>query len=300
MFQTPILVIAYHRVESTHDVFEALRQLKPEKLYVAADGAISNDRTDYQHCLKARCVFVPEWKCEMKTLFKDTHQGKSKMFMQAMQWFFEQEEEGIVLFDDTVPTLDFFHFCRQMLETYRSDRRIGHISGSYLLKHNRLDEGSYYFSAYPLTWGFATWRDRFENFDLKMKELENVVFRTLTDKYLMKKKHANFWQRRFRILQKNQVDIWEYQYIFHLWNQGALTVVPNVNLVENRGFLTKRRRIRKLNRPLGTIHPIRQNTKVEQDADADKYVFRRYFKKDFRTILANWVKENLLGEEKTV
>ena len=187
MFQTPVLVIAYHRVESTHDLFTVLREVQPEKLYVAADGALSNDRTDYQHCLEARCVFIPEWKCEMKTLFKETHQGKSKMFVQAMQWFFEQEEEGIVLFDDTVPTADFFHFCKQMLEMYRTDRRIGHISGSYLLKHNRLDESSYYFSAYPLMWGFATWRDRFENFELKMKELENVEFRTLTDKYQMKK-----------------------------------------------------------------------------------------------------------------
>ena len=205
MFQTPILVIAYHRVESTHDLFMALREVQPEKLYIAADGALSNDRTDYQHCLEARCVFMPEWKCEMKTLFMETHQGKSKMFVQAIQWFFEQEEEGIVLFDDTVPTVDFFHFCKQMLEMYRTDRRIGHISGSYLLKHNRLDEGSYYFSAYPLMWGFATWRDRFENFDLKMKELENVEFRTLTDKYQMKQKHANFWNRRYKILQKNAV-----------------------------------------------------------------------------------------------
>ena len=133
-----------------------------------------------------------------------------------------------------------------------------------------------------------------------MKELENVDFRTLTDKYQMKQKHANFWNRRYKILQKNQVDIWEYQYVFHLWNQGALTVVPNVNLVENRGFLTKKRRIRKLYRPTHPILPIKQNTKVEQDADADRYVFRRYFKKDFGTILAKWVKENLLGEEKTV
>lgn len=300
MFQTPILVIAYHRVDSTHDLFMALQQLQPEKLYIAADGALSGDRTDYQHCLEARCVFMPNWKCEMKTLFKETHQGKSKMFMQAMQWFFEQEEEGIVLFDDTVPSPDFFPFCQQMLETYRTDRRIGHVSGSYLLKHNRLDESSYYFSAYPLMWGFATWRDRFDGFDLKMKELENVDFHTLTDNYSMKKKHANFWNRRYRILQKNQVDIWEYQYTFHLWKQAALTVVPNVNLVENRGFRTKKRRIRKLNRAIGQLLPVQQNTKVEQDAEADRYVFRRYFKKDFGTILATWVKENLLGAEKTV
>lgn len=297
MFKTPILVITYHRVESTHDLFMALQQLQPDKLYIAADGAVSGDRTDYQHCLEARSVFMPEWKCEMKTLFKETHQGKSKMFLQAMQWFFGQEEEGIILFDDIVPTLDFFHFCQQMLDHYRTDRRIGHISGSYLLKHRRIEEDSYYFSAYPMPWGFATWRDRFEGFDLKMKEIEGVDLHMLTDKYIMKKKHANFWNRRYRILTRNQIDIWEYQYIFHLWNQGMLSVVPNVNLVENRGFRNKKRRIRKLNRPLGQILPVKLNERIEQDADADKFVFRRYFKKDFRTVLSRWVKENLLGEE---
>ncbi len=300
MFTTPILVITYHRIESTHDLFTVLRQLKPQKLYVAADGGCSGDRVDYQLCLEARCVFMPEWDCEMHTLFKDSHHGKSKMFMQAIDWFFEQEQEGIILFDDTVPNIDFFYFCQQMLDVYRDDQRIGHISGSNLLKHNKKDENSYYFSAYPLVWGFATWKNRIDGLDLKMRELESIDFHTLTDHYVMKKKHAYFWARRYRILRKNQIDIWEYQYFFHLWKSGRLSIIPNVNLVENRSFQNKKRRIRRLARPLKHIMPLTLNQQVEQDAEADRYVFRRYFKKDVLTILENWFKENLLGEEKSV
>ena len=40
MFQTPVLVIAYHRVESTHDLFTALRQIQPEKLYLAGGSSV--------------------------------------------------------------------------------------------------------------------------------------------------------------------------------------------------------------------------------------------------------------------
>lgn len=297
MFDVPILTIIYNRVEFTHDLFVVLRQIRPSKLYIAGDGAIANDRIDYQHCLEARNVFRPEWPCEMKTNFQDAHHGKSAMVFKAMNWFFENEPEGIVLFDDSLPHPDFFPFCKELLDKYRNDRRIIHIGGTNMLRKPAKDiDTSYFFSAYPATWGFATWKDRFDNFDLKMREMEGEDIATLLSQYTLKKKAVSFWQRRYRLLQKENIDIWEYPYAFHLWKIGGLCIVPSVNLVQNRGFRPQKRRLRKLNRPVQGIMPLTHNEDVVQHVKADKYAYRHYYKKDRLTFLQRWLNENVFND----
>ncbi len=300
MFDVPILVIIYNHFTETHNLFSVLKQVKPSRLYVAADGAMPGDKCDFAFCLKSRCVFMPNWNCQLKTLFKEEHLGKSKMLMQAVNWFFENESEGIVLFDDTIPHIDFFAYCQELLNLYRDDMRIVHIGGSNMLKRERKNKKSYYFSAYPSTRGFATWKNRWEGFDLKMLELEQIDFRSIMSPYVTKPKEKMFWSKRYRILRKTSIDIWEYQYIFHLWNLKGYSIVPNVNLIDNTGFHNKKRKIRKLNRKVQGILPLQYNSEIVQEVDADKYVFKHYYYKEFFIVFTDWLKENLLGKEKQI
>jgi len=294
MFSVPILVITYHRVETAHNLFQVLKKIQPERLYVAGDGGAPTDKNDFRLCLKARCVFMPDWPCKLNTMFLDEHLGKAKMFVKAMNWFFEQEEEGIILFDDAFPHIDFFQFCQQMLDTYRDDLRIGHIGATNVLKKESKDANSYYFSAYPSTWGFATWKNRFSGFDLNMRDLDTIDLKEILSQYTLKRKVRSFWIRNFRILQNGQYNVWEYQYIYHIWKNGFLCIVPNVNLVQNTRFQTKKRKLRKLNRPLKAILPLKMNLDVVQNADADQFVFRKYYRRDVFAVIANWLKTNLL------
>lgn len=298
MFDVPILVIAYHRVTETHNLFTVLRKLQPQKLYVAIDGSIPQDRHDYQMRLETQCVFMPEWTVDMQTMYCQEHLGKSRMFQQAMNWFFDNEEEGIILFDDCLPHKDFFPYCKELLNRYRDNKKIVHIGGTNILKHERKPHNSYFFSAYPMSWGFATWKDRWTGFDLKMRELQDTNIDDLINQYLFKKRAKKFWNRRYRILQKEQIDIWEYQYIFHLWKMAGLCIIPNTNLVENCSFSKKRKKIKKLNHPTHGIMPLNEKLpEIVQDRKADKFIFRRYYKRDFLTILFQWFNQNLLGNE---
>ena len=179
MFKTPILLILYNRVEETHDLFQIIKKIKPEKLYVAADGANSNLLIDYQICLKARSVIFPEWECETKYLFHDEHLGKSKNVYKAISWMFEQEAEGIILFDDTHPNLDFFHYCEQLLDKYRDVPEIMHIGANYLERRKKYLTHSYHYTAYAFIWGFATWRRAWQGFTLEMKSPPEEVFKII-------------------------------------------------------------------------------------------------------------------------
>jgi hypothetical protein len=300
MFQVPVLLVIYNRVDETHTLFQTIRQVQPTKLYVAGDGANTKNKLDYVNCLRTRSVINPEWNCETKTLFKEEHLGKSKMIHQAITWFFEHEEEGIILFDDTIPNSDFFHYCEYLLKKYKDTPEVMHISANFLQNKIIGDNKSYFFSAYAFTWGFATWRSTWKGFDLKMSELEDTNVEELIAKNSTRPKEKMYWMRVYNSLKKYNLDYWEYQYNLHIWANNGLSINPNVNLVKNVGLKNQKRIIRRLIKETATILPLREPNEIKRNVEADKYIFKKLHSKAFYRIFFNWFNEVILGMEKKI
>lgn len=300
MFRVPVLVVVHDKVEYAHNLFQILKKIKPIKLYVAADGAAGKDNVSYTNCLRSRAVFLPEWECELQELYKEEHLGKAQMIYQALTWFFSHEPEGIVLFDDTLPNQDFFYYCEQLLERYRDNKKIVHISGTNFLKKRDKDKNSYYFSAYPGLWGFATWADRVSGFNLEMTLLEGENFSKMISDYFQKHTEKLYWLRRYYILKKYKLDIWEYQYIYHTWFLRGLSITPQVNLVTNIGLKDRKRKIRKLMRNAQNIMPLVHPEEIVQNIEMDKYSFKHVYNKAFIKMFADWFNEHLLRKGKKI
>lgn len=295
MFNVPILLIIYNRVEPTHNVFEVLKRVQPSKLYVAADGALPNEKMDYLNCLKTRNVIMPHWSVQLQHLYMHEHLGKAALSIEAINWFFEHEEEGIILFEDTLPHLDFFSYCEQLLEKYRNVPEIAHIGGGCIQKSYPSRAASYYFSAYATLWGFATWKNRWQNFDLKMSELQDRDVPKMLEDYFHHKKLKKYWTKWYK---KQKKELLEYQYNFHVWHRNGMCITPNVNLIANMSFrINKKRKIRKLLKKVTPILPLIHPTKMERDHKADWYSFKKYYKRDFITMFANWLSSNILGNK---
>lgn len=297
MFNTPILLVLYNRTEDTHNLFQIIRKIKPSKLYVAADGANREVSLDYQKCLQTRSVIMPEWQCETKKFFHDEHLGKSKNVYKAISWFFENEEEGIILFDDTLPNLDFFHYCAQLLEKYRDNPEVLHIGANYLERRKKYLKNSYHFTAYAFIWGFATWRKTWEGFDLEMKQEPEKVFAVI-NKYATNPIERIFCHRIYNVLRKHNLDYWEYQYNFHIWLKNGLCISPNVNLVTNVGFKQRKRRIRRLMKSTKNILPLDHPQTIVRHRRADNYTFKKVYQRRLSRIFADFFNEFILGQEK--
>ena len=141
--KTAILIIVYNRPELARRVIASLTTVSPEKIYVAADGPNPRLPHDTERCNQTRSLFVEKssefitWPCQIKTFFQSTNLGCRAGVTAALDWFFEQEEEGIVLEDDIVADPSFFPFCQELLERYRHDERVGVISAN---NHQRLPQ----------------------------------------------------------------------------------------------------------------------------------------------------------------
>lgn len=66
---------------------------------------------------------------ELHLMYRDKNIGCKYGPYGSISWFFNHEEEGVILEDDCVPDLIFFPFVREMLVKYRNDNRISMIAG---------------------------------------------------------------------------------------------------------------------------------------------------------------------------
>jgi len=174
---TPVLFLVYKRPDTTRQVFEAIRQAKPPRLYVAADGPKKNVPGEAEKVKQVREIISNgvDWDCEVKTLFRDENLGCKYGPVEGINWFFKNEEEGIILEDDTLPSQSFFWFCQELLERYKDDTRIMVISGDNF--QNGITRGtcSYYFSRYNHIWGWASWRRAWKYYSVDMKLWPDVA-----------------------------------------------------------------------------------------------------------------------------
>ena len=236
---TPVLFVVFNRPDTTERVFEAIKKAKPPRLYVAADGPRPGREDDIDKCRLTREVATAvDWDCKVMTLFRDVNVGCGLGPSLAYDWFFEHEEEGIILEDDCLPDQSFFLYCQEMLEKYRGDSRIMHIAGTnFQYGWKRDDEYSYYFSTFPHEWGWATWRSAWRLYDFKIKKFDEIRSKNYLDDYFTSKLERKYRLSKIGKSYNNpDANWWDYQWGFALIINHGLSIIPNVNLVENIGF----------------------------------------------------------------
>ena len=114
---TPVLLIVFNRLNTTKHVFQAIRQAKPSIFYVAADGARTNKVGEIEKVKAVRDYIMQniDWKCEVKTLFRKENLGANMQYQGQFHGFLKNEEEGIILEDDCLPSKSFFWYCEELL-----------------------------------------------------------------------------------------------------------------------------------------------------------------------------------------
>jgi hypothetical protein len=178
-----------------------------------------------------------DWPCRVETFFRETNLGCKGAVAGAITWFFDNEEEGIILEDDTVPNSDFFVYCDSLLDTYRNDPRVVAITGDNFQDGLVRGEASYYFSRYPHVWGWATWRRAWSLYDPNMISwIDANKDRDLT-RFFPQAKIDRYWRRVFNSIAKGgHPNSWAFPWTACVLISRGLTATPNVNLVTNVGF----------------------------------------------------------------
>lgn len=285
-FSTPVLFVIFNRPDTTARVFESIRKIKPPKLFVASDGARKDREGEDNLCEETRKVTEKiDWPCEVYRKSSEVNLGSKINMSNAITWFFERVEEGIILEDDCLPNESFYFFCQELLAKYRNVDKVKMISGNNFQYGKKHGETSYYFSLLPSIWGWATWRRAWREYDIDMKtyptfKQEGRIKTMLRDNNMQK-----FMMGLFEKVYKNEMNTWAARFIYAIYDKGGVAILPSVNLVSNIGFGTDATNTKtdsilsnmKTESLENLTHP--ENISVNEEADREAFykVYHRTF-----------------------
>ena len=242
--KSAVLFIIFNKVEETKRVFEAIKNARPPRIYLASDGARMEKSGEKEHVEHLRNDIVSniDWDCAIKTRFSEINQGCGRGVANAVSWFFENEEMGIILEDDCLPCPDFFRFCDELLVKYKDDERISTIAGTnQFAKYREEKSNGYFFSRFTYIWGWATYRRVWKDYDFTLSFLpvlkKKISFEELL--YPLKKYQVKKLARRFVRTYKTKgkrFRTWDYQLLCLNLMKKQFCVIPKVNLISNIGF----------------------------------------------------------------
>lgn len=236
-YKAAVLLLTFNRPDTTARVLEAIKAYAPKRLYWASDGPRPHKPGEAALVEQVQALQAQvDWPCEVRTLFREQNLGCRNAVTEAISWFFEQEEEGIVLEDDCLPHADFFRFCEAMLARYRHDERIGHIGGTNFQRGAQRGVGSYYYSKWVHIWGWASWRRVWQSIDHSLENLPRLQAEGYLQGLYPNAQLRAFWQHNLQAVHTGELDTWDYGYAFGVVASSRLAITPNANLVTNIGF----------------------------------------------------------------
>ncbi|MCP6759831.1 MAG: glycosyltransferase family 2 protein [Fischerella sp. CENA71] len=276
---TPVALIIFNRPDLTEKIFSTIAQAKPKKLFVIADGARFPE--EEEKCQKTRAVIDKvDWECEVLTNFSDINLGCGRRPASGIDWVFSQVEEAIILEDDVLPSPSFFYFCQELLEYYRDDERIMLISGDNYQQGQSRTDYSYYFSKYPLTCGWASWRRAWKHYDYHMKSWPEFKQAGLLKFICLDPYEHKYWTDIFDQMYEDPevIEAWDLQWTYTCFRQSGLCIIPNSNLISNLGFRSDATHItsatdHRANLPLTDIWEIQHPPFIVANREADAYEF---------------------------
>lgn len=173
----------------------------------------------------------------VKIKFQDYNLGCKHAVPYAISWVFEKENTLIILEDDIVFTELFLSFMDWGLDNFLNDSKIWQINGWNPLPFS-LQDKSIYISQFPQIWGWATWKDRWEKYDIDMSGYRRKNIRFLLRKFngiFFKQQLRSKFLRMFEEI-RDGFDNWDTQWLYAMLLNGGSSIGFGISLTGNIGF----------------------------------------------------------------
>jgi len=290
LLRTPVLLITYKRMDTTVQVMESIRAVRPARLYISSNAPDPRKPEDGQKVSEVRNVLekMIDWPCTVEKLYRVEHLSARDSIWSAIRWFFSKEEEGIVLEDDILPEQSFYFYCQEMLERFRDNEKVQFINGCNFGYHN-LRSASYGFTKYMNMWGWAGWRRSVQDVDITMESWSSLPDKKTFLEGVFSDQPAKTRQlaiehfgQVFNDTYSGKINTWDYQAILSVWQSDSLCIFPARNQTRNLGFNNDGTHTNFESYFLSDMKsfpldfPLIHGQKMETDGDYEKFVLERW------------------------
>jgi hypothetical protein len=236
MKNVPIVVFGYNRPRLFKQVMESiLKAVEKQKIYIILDGSKGDmDKKQVDQVLEI-AKNITYLNHELVSSKKNL--GLTNRIISGLNYVFSKEPNAIILEDDTLPSNGFIYFCSELLDRFKDDKRIYHISGCNNFPSFNKTDYSYFFSMFHEIWGWATWADRWKNFQLypeNTNDFENDLVKEYFKKIPRTMRYWNFSLKNFNY--SSTPDTWDFSWRYSCLKHGGLSVIPTQNMISNIGI----------------------------------------------------------------
>lgn len=235
--KSPILFHVWNRIDVVKKVFLKIKETKPGKLYFSSDGPRNDE--DKKEIQKIRKYIENNinWDCKLIKIYFKKNLGPKFALTSAISKVFKKEEKLIIVDHDCLCDNSFFKFVDELLEVYKSENKVKIISGNYICKNLIKFDYSYYFANHPVTFGWATWKRSWLEFDLEMKNFSKLnSFFWLMGFFKYNIVKTLYFYNKFKLTKKKEINTWDYQLLFSIWKKNGVIIRPTVNLSKHIGW----------------------------------------------------------------
>lgn len=245
---TPVLILCFDRPDNLKILFRYLKKYRVENIYISQDGYSGQDLIIKKRVDEVKNLIQKiNWTKSVKKNFFKKNLGKQIAPPRGVNWFFKHVKKGIIIEDDTIPSKSFFSFCDILLKKHSKDKNIYQICGSGTLpkKFGKIT----YISSIPFMHGWATWRDRWERYNYKIKNLDKFKKNENFIKNVPNFFARLFWLSLFKEFIDGKHKTWDYTIVKDCINNNLGCIKPSFNMISNIGYkenkhpLNKRKRL---------------------------------------------------------
>ena len=272
----PVVLFLFNRPEMLERVVDVLRRVRPRVVLVVADGPRPDHPDDAARCRAARAVVDRlGWRCDVSRNAAEINMGCDARLASGLDWAFRQVSEAIVLEDDVVPDPSFFPWCAAMLDRYREEPGVMHVSGRNELGRWTKPGVGHFLLRRGCTWGWATWRRAWERDPEVFPGAPDDIVRHAADCGLDPLVADHFLMLQ-ELARNGDLHGWDTIWELRKAVLGGLSVVPPVNLAGNIGFGPEATHntfagdLRALT-PVGTAPDISTGNRGERDRRLDRW-----------------------------
>lgn len=232
-----VLILFFNRPSMLEKVFAQVKEARPSRLYLFQDGARSGREDDAENVMKCRDIVSDiDWDCEVHQNYQAKNNGCDPSEYLAQKWMFANEEMGIVLEDDDVPSQSFFPFCKELLEKYKDDQRINMICG---MNNTGISEDcpyDYLFSTTGSIWGWASWKRVIDEWTDYVPFVEDEYWSKLFVNRFSGEIDAQTQIEHYKNNNSKGVAFYESILSANVLMNSRLNIVPKYNMISNIGF----------------------------------------------------------------
>ncbi len=238
MNTAPILLFTYKRLDTLRQTVAALEKndmAASSDLFIFSDAAKKEEDEAVVIRVRAYLKTITGFR-SIQIIEREKNLGLARSIISGTSWVLSTHGRVIVLEDDLITTPNFLAFMNAALERYKAETSVFSISGySFNLKSSRLqyDKDAYFLNR-GWSWGWATWKDRWDDVDWEVRSYASFEkSRKLRKAFSEGGSDLN---KMLREQMQGKIDSWAIRWFYHQFRVGGLTLYPVYSKVHNAGF----------------------------------------------------------------